>query len=170
MWYNGKTKTGCEPMAEKNKPNPQKKRSIVLNFGNQVFKNFFANTGLYLVLNTALVFAITGYTDRWILYDATWTVLFFIGIFTAIEILARHVIYKLFPAIMLYSFGAMGFFITISAMYIADLLLEDFTFRNSTTLTLFIVIFALSRFAIYSILLRNRIRNILDKHHKTPKS
>jgi hypothetical protein len=148
---------------KKNEPQKPKKRAIILNFGNQVFQNFFANALLYFALNTALVFALIGYTKNWIIVDSPLTTLYFIVIFTTFEIIVRYFVHKWIPNIMLYSFGSIGMLITVLSMFTADQLLQSFSFRNATSLSLFIIILIITRFIFYTILLRKKISNILDK-------
>lgn len=146
-----------------NKPNKPKRKAIILNFGNQVFQNFFANALLYFVLNSALVFALIGYTKTWILVDSPLTTLYFILIFTLLEIVIRHFVHKWIPNIMLYSFGSVGMFITVFSMFVADQILTGLAFRSAATLTFFILILIVTRFIFYTILLRKKISKILDQ-------
>jgi hypothetical protein len=145
-----------------NEPKKPKKRAIILNFGNQVFQNFFANTLLYFALNTALVFALIGYTKTWIIVDSTITTVLFIIIFTTFEIIIRYFVHKWIPNIMLYSFGSIGMLITVLSMFAADQILQEFYFRDATAVTLFIIIIIITRFIFYTILLRKKISKILE--------
>jgi len=153
----------------KQEPKKPKRKAIILNFGNRVFKNFFANALFYFVLNSALVFSLIGYTIDWVIVDNAVTTQLFILVFTLIEIVVRQLVHKLIPSIMIYSFGSVGLFITVISMFAADQLLSGFSFKNPTTLVFFILILVSSRFVIYTILLRKKISKILDNQSKSQK-
>jgi uncharacterized membrane protein YvlD (DUF360 family) len=134
---------------------PKPKQIHIISFPTRLSGNIFINFLMIIIINAMLIFALLGYTSI-AKYESYMDIVYFVLIFSIAELIIKEMLFKYAPMIVLKSLGTILLVITVIAFFIADTIIENFTFASTAYFGFFTAVFLLVRSLINNLIMKKK--------------
>jgi hypothetical protein len=137
-------------------PDGKKPKQIhIVSFPTRLANNIIINSLMIVIINAMLIFALLGYTSI-AKYETYIDIVYFVLIFSITELIIKEMIFKYAPMIVLKSLGTILLVITVVSFFLADTIIQNFTFTSTAYFIFFVAVFLLVRSLINNLIMKKK--------------